>query len=168
MEEEQKNDNLQEKQQNEEQELSAEQKLEMELEKAQKELKYAHADFINYRNRVEKEKEQLKLFAAKDTLLKILPLFDTLHLAATTQQDPTQLEEGVKMLHKQFTTVLEDCGVTIVPTVGQQFDADKHEALMSGQEADKEDNEILQELQRGFMLKDTILRAAKVKVNKKD
>ena len=133
------------------------------------------ADFENYKKRVRKEKSDVIKSANKDLILDILPVLDNLELAVENkdQQDKEKayekVVEGVQMVIKQFLKVLNDYGVKTIDAVGGAFDPNFHEALMMVEtEEDHEEEElVVEEFQKGYMLNDKVIRPAKVKVSKK-
>ncbi|TYB31223.1 MAG: nucleotide exchange factor GrpE [Candidatus Mcinerneyibacterium aminivorans] len=133
------------------------------------------ADFENYKKRMKKEKSEVIKSANKDLILDILPVLDNLELAVENkdQQDKKKayekVVEGVQMVIKQFMKVLKNYGVETIDAVGGAFDPNFHEALMMVEdEGDHEEEElVVEEFQKGYMLKDKVIRPAKVKVSKK-
>ncbi len=132
------------------------------------------AEFDNYRKRVEKEKDELIEFGKEELLVKLLGILDSFDLAVIStkneKNEEKSIREGVELIHKQLRELLEKEGVKKLETVGQQFDPDLHHAV-EYQESDKhKDNEIIQEIQAGYFLRDRVIRPAMVVVarNKKE
>ncbi len=123
------------------------------------------ADFENYKKRVEAQNKDLKKYAVADIITKLLPILDSFELALKNTGNKDECLRGVKLIYSQLFQTLEDAGLRPIETNGR-FDPYKHEVLIS-QESDKEDNIILEELQKGYMLDDTVIRHSKVKVAKK-
>ncbi|MDA8336364.1 MAG: nucleotide exchange factor GrpE [Peptococcaceae bacterium] len=123
------------------------------------------ADFDNYRKRVQKEREEERRYAAEQFILGILPALDNLEraLAARGEQEGSILR-GVEMIQRQIMEFLAREGVAPVPAVGAQFDPAIHEAVAHEPDAGKEDNEVVEELRRGYYLKGKVIRPAMVKV----
>ncbi len=123
------------------------------------------ADFENYRKQTEKRIQEITQFASKKTILQILPIIDNFELALknsnTNQRDFTK---GVQLIYSQLFTVLENQGVKKIKTENQEFNPYYHEALMKIA-SEKPENTIIEELQKGFMLNDKVIRPAKVKVS---
>ncbi len=129
-------------------------------------LKKVQADFENYKKRVEKEKKNFCDFASQELVKKLLPLLDSFQLALANDKDNEEFKKGVELIYSQLWQTLEAEGLSPIDALGKQFDPFFHEALMQ-EESDKPENIVIEELQKGFMIKDTVLRAAKVKIAKK-
>jgi len=124
------------------------------------------AEFDNYRKRVEKEKEELTKFGKEELLIKLLGILDSLDLAVTAAKSEKNKEksirEGIELIHKQLRELLEKEGLRKLDAVGQQFDPDLHH-VVEYQESDKhKDNEIIQEIQPGYLIQDRVIRPAMV------
>lgn len=125
-------------------------------------LKYLQADYENYRKRVDRDKEDYQSFANKDLLNHLLPIIDTFELAIkSSPKDDTV--KGFELVYAQLIGTLEQFGMRPIPAVGR-YDPKLHEALLQ-EPSDKPKGEILEVLQKGFMLKDKVIRPAKVKIS---
>ena len=128
-------------------------------------LQRTQANFENYRKQTEKRMSEVRQMASKNVLLQILPVLDNFELALknsnTNQRDFTK---GVQLIYSQLFTVLENQGVKKIKTENQEFNPYYHEALMKIA-SEKPENTIIEELQKGFMLNDKVIRPAKVKVS---
>ncbi|GAB6273853.1 MAG: nucleotide exchange factor GrpE [Peptococcaceae bacterium] len=126
------------------------------------------ADFENYRRRVGKEKEELLKFAAEDLIVKLLPVLDNFERALVApvedNQNTSQFKEGIEMIYRQFIDVLVKEGLSIITTVGQQFDPVNHEVILQEETGGQPDNNIIEELRRGYFFKGKVIRPAWVKV----
>lgn len=125
------------------------------------------AEFDNFRKRSEKEKSQMFEIGAKDIVEKILPVIDNFErgLAAIPEdlkENPFTL--GMEQIYKQFITVLESAGVTPIDAVGKEFDPNLHNAVMHDEDASMGENIVSEELQKGYMYRDTVVRHSMVKV----
>ena len=122
------------------------------------------AEFDNYRKRTEKEKSAMYAIGAKDIIEKILPVLDNFErgLEAADESDP--FAEGMMKIYKQFTTVLADLGVSPIEAVGQQFDPNYHNAVMHVEDGSVGENIVVEEFQKGYTYKDSIVRHSMVKV----
>jgi len=129
-------------------------------------LKKVQADFENYKKRVEKEKKDFTQFASQELIKKLLPLLDSFQLALADTKNLEDFKKGVELIYSQLWQILESEGLKPVEALGKQFDPYFHEALMQ-EESDKEEGEVIEELQKGFMIKDNVIRASKVKIAKK-
>ncbi len=124
------------------------------------------ADFENYKKRSEKEKSEFVKYANEGLILKVLEAYEDLERALEVKEDKN-LREGVELIYKKMTKILEDEGVEEIETEHQKFDPYKHEALMTENNEDYENNEIIQDLQKGYTLNSKVIRYSKVKVCKK-
>ncbi|HIJ15368.1 MAG TPA: nucleotide exchange factor GrpE [Methanosphaera sp.] len=124
------------------------------------------ADFENYKKRSEKEKSEFVKYANEGLILKVLEAYEDLERALEVKEDKN-LREGVELIYKKMTKILEDEGVEAIETEHQKFDPYKHEALMTENNEDYENNEIIQDLQKGYTLNSKVIRYSKVKVCKK-
>jgi molecular chaperone GrpE len=129
-------------------------------------LKKVQADFENYKKRVEKEKKEFTQFASQELVKNILPLLDSFQLALANDKDNEEFKKGVELIYSQLWQILETEGLKPIDALGKQFDPYFHEALMQ-EESDKEEGTVIEELQKGFMLKDNVIRPTKVKIAKK-
>ena len=149
------------------------QKLQAELEK-QKELaegnkeKYTRllAEFDNMRARNEKENSQMSDKGAMDALDKILPVIDNLERALENvkEDEKTPFEEGVEKIYKQLMDILKDMGVEPMNAVEKEFDPTYHNAVIHVEDENLGENVVVEEMQKGYMYKDQVLRHAMVKV----
>lgn len=123
------------------------------------------AEFDNYKKRTVKEKEGLYDDAVKDVVLAILPVLDNLERAVQSDiVDAERFREGVVMVLKQFNDALKDIGVEEIKAEGEKFDPEIHSAVMHVIDAELGTNVIVEELQRGYRIKDKIIRYSVVKV----
>jgi molecular chaperone GrpE len=126
------------------------------------------AEFDNYRKRMDRERRELSEYAAADVLKDLLPILDNFERAlqapATSDTDP--LRKGIELIHKQMFDLLKKRGVTVIEALGADFDPNFHQAVIHEPSADHRDGEVMQELQRGYLLGDRLLRPAMVKVAK--
>ena len=126
------------------------------------------ADFENYRKRVNMEKQSAIEFANQSLLLDIIPIIDDFEraiLVGENSSDYTAFLEGVKMIEKRLTSQLETkWGLKRFNSAGETFDPNLHEALMMEKSPDISEAVVQEDLMKGYMLKDRVIRAAKVKV----
>jgi molecular chaperone GrpE len=128
-------------------------------------LKRVQAEFSNYMNRTEQEKKLYVKNASKNLMLKMLPILDNFDLALKNTSNYEEFLKGIKMIYSQMISTLETEGLNYIDKL-EKFDPKLHEAV-SVEETDKEDNVILEELRKGYMLNDVVLRHSLVKVSKK-
>ena len=127
-------------------------------------LKRVQADFENYRKQVEKRMEDLRKTATKQLLVELLPLVDHFNLAMLHTSNHKEFRQGIELIHQQLSAVLEKQGVHQIPTENMKLDVEKHEAVEKVNSKEPE-NTIIKEVQRGYMLRDKVLRPAKVKIS---
>lgn len=125
------------------------------------------AEFDNYRKRTEKEKAGMYAMGAKDVVEKILPVVDNFErgfslVAEEDAEDP--FTEGMQKIYKQLMTTLTDLGVTPIEAVGKEFDPNLHNAVMHVDDESVGENIIVQEFQKGYMYKDSVVRHSMVQV----
>ncbi len=145
---------------------------EQQLQEAKEKMLRLHADFDNFRKRTNKEKEEWFQYASLNILEKILPVIDNLERALSSlnqQSEETQnLFAGILMTYRQLLEVLQKEGLEAITPVGQIFDPTVHEAIMQVPVEDgQEDNQVVEELRRGYRFKDKVIRPSLVKVAKK-
>ncbi|MCI9533810.1 MAG: nucleotide exchange factor GrpE [Lachnospiraceae bacterium] len=139
----------------------------VQIEELQDRLKRQMAEFDNFRKRTEKEKSAMYEVGARDIIEKILPVLDNFErgLAAVPEDlKGGSFAEGVEMIYKQFIKTLEDAGVEAIEAVGQQFNPDLHNAVMHIDDEAYGENEISQELQKGYKYRGTVVRHSMVQV----
>ncbi|SDL77454.1 molecular chaperone GrpE [Geoalkalibacter ferrihydriticus] len=128
------------------------------------------ADLDNFRKRAQREREDLAKFANEKILREILPVMDNLERAVGHARqeggDNQGLFEGVEMTLNQFGKVLEKFGVAPIESVGKAFDPARHEAMGQVESAEHPANTVAQELQKGYVLHERLLRPALVMVTK--
>ena len=124
------------------------------------------ADFDNMRSRNEKENAKMFDYGASDTLEKLLPVIDNFERALehVSEEDKGPFEEGIEMIYKQMMETLEKIGVKPMDAVGKEFDPNLHNAVIHVEEEGAGENVVLEEMQKGYMYKDKVLRHSMVKV----
>lgn len=128
-------------------------------------LQRLQADFENYKKRIEKENQDFIKLSKKELIIKLLPILDSFSLAFANKCNGEEFIKGMELIFSQFVQTLEDEGLKAIVAKGEKFDPYKHEALLA--EEGDEDNIVLEELQKGYTLNDTIIRHTKVKISKK-
>ena len=126
------------------------------------------AEFDNFKKRTQKEKESDRKYKSQDLIQEILPALDNFERALQVEltEENASYAEGMSMVHRQLIDALKSEGVEEIETVGKPFDPNVHHAVMQVEEADVESNHIVEAFQKGYMLKDRVIRPAMVKVNK--
>ena len=122
------------------------------------------AEYDNYRKRSARERESIYSDVRADTVTKFLPVYDNLARALEQSTADEAYRKGVELIMTQFKDILSRMGVTEIESVGQKFDPELHNAVMHDTDETKGENEIVQELQKGFKLGDKVIRFAMVKV----
>jgi len=126
------------------------------------------AEFDNFRKRMDRERAELAAYASSEALREMLPIVDNLEraLQAPSGGESDALRRGVELIHKQMLDLLRKRGVTPIEALGADFDPNFHQAVIHESSPDHREGEVMQELQRGYMLGDRLLRPAMVKVAK--
>jgi molecular chaperone GrpE len=124
------------------------------------------AEFENFRKRTEREKQDFYEFALADFIRGLLPALDGLErgLAATEGETVESHKRGIELILKQLRDHLASVGVQPIRSMGKIFDPNFHQAVLREESAVLPDNEIIEEMQRGYMFKDRLLRPSMVKV----
>jgi molecular chaperone GrpE len=124
------------------------------------------AEFDNYRKRMDRERRDLADYTAADVVTELLPIVDNLERALQAAADDDPLRKGVELIHKQMLDLLRKRGVKPIETLGTDFDPNFHQAVIHEESEQHREGEVMQELQRGYLLGDRLLRPAMVKVAK--
>ena len=125
------------------------------------------AEFDNYRKRVERERRELADYMKADVLAEILPILDNFERALQApSSDAEPFRKGIELIHKQMLDFLKKRGVTSIVALGADFDPNFHQAVIHEPSTAHREGEVIEELQRGYMLGDKLLRPAMVKVAK--
>ena len=130
-------------------------------------LKRQMAEFENFRKRSEKEKSQMFDMGAKTIVEKILPVIDNFERGLAAVPDDKKDDPfitGMDKVYKQMLTELDAAGVKPIECVGQEFDPDFHNAVMQVENDELESGTVAQELQKGYMYKDSVVRHSMVSV----
>jgi molecular chaperone GrpE len=126
------------------------------------------ADFDNFRRRTQKEKEELAQYATSKLVTELLPVLDNFERALATSPAGSESEaftKGVNMIFRQLDGVLKSEGLTPMESVGQPFNPEYHQAIMQVESEEHEEGIVTEEVQKGYLLKDKVLRPAMVKVS---
>jgi len=123
------------------------------------------AEFENARKRAEREKIEYRDYATGNVVENFLPVLDHFELALNSSGTAEQLRSGVELIVKQMEDVLRQLHVNAVPAVGEDFDPRVHEALGSVERHDLPDQHVVEEIRRGYKLRDRLLRPALVRIN---
>lgn len=152
-----------------EQELEEEaEQLRTEKDKMFDQLARIQAEYDNFKKRTQKEKQASQKYKAQELVSALLPVIDNFERALKTQvsDDAAGFVEGMEMVYRQLLEALKNEGVSEIESVGKEFDPNMHHAVMQAEDENYDSNIIVEELQKGYILKDKVIRPAMVKVNK--
>ena len=130
-------------------------------------LKRSMAEFDNYRKRTDKEKSAMYEIGAKDVIEKILPIVDNFERGLNSIPEDAKgsaFADGMEKIYKQFVKTLDDMGVKPIEAVGKPFDPNFHNAVMQVENDELEPGTVAQELLKGYMYRDTVVRHSMVAV----
>ncbi|ALS21283.1 MULTISPECIES: nucleotide exchange factor GrpE [Paenibacillus] len=142
--------------------------LRKQVEDHQQRLLRAQADFDNYRRRTMKEKEEFAKYASLKLIEQLLPVVDNFERALAASKDNKDydaLAKGIEMIFRQLDGVLANEGLKPMEAVGTPFNPEYHQAIMQVESEEHEEGIVVEEVQKGYMLKDKVLRPAMVKVS---
>jgi molecular chaperone GrpE len=130
------------------------------------------ADFDNYKKRATREKQDAIRFANENLLEKLIPVLDSFDMAISAAQNAPgdaakSLKTGIVMVHQQLKSALVDAGLEEVDAAGKPFDPNLHEAVSQQESADMPEGQVIQQLRRGYKLRERLLRPATVIVSKR-
>jgi molecular chaperone GrpE len=140
------------------------QKLKSERDALVDRLARLQAEFENARKRTAREQQDFRDYALADAIKTLLPSLDSFERALQTNPDKSEFRSGIELIYKQLQDALLKLGLRPIPAQGEPFDPHLHEAIEMVETCDAEDHQILEELQRGYKLKDRLLRPSMVKV----
>ncbi len=122
------------------------------------------AEFENARRRTVKEQQEFRDYAAADAIKSLLPVLDSFERALQTKSEAAEFRSGVDLIYKQLLAALGKLSLQPIVAKGEPFDPHYHEAIEMVDTTDAPDHQVIEELQRGYKLKDRLLRPAMVKV----
>lgn len=148
--------------------------LEEELKRKEYELKETNiqlmrlqADFANFRKRTEKEKTDIINYALEEFICKLLPVVDNFQIAMEVEEKGEgSFYKGIELINKQLKDSLESNGVNEIASLGEEFDPNIHHAVFMEESEEYDSGKVVEVLQKGYMLKDKVIRPAMVKVAK--
>jgi molecular chaperone GrpE len=144
--------------------VSEVQKLRAERDELLDRLARMQAEFDNARKRAAKEQQEYRDYALSDAVKAVIPVLDSFDRALQTSPAKSEFHAGVELIHRQLQDALAKIGVRPISAKGEQFDPRYHEAIEMVDTAEAPDHQVLEELQRGYKLKDRLLRPAMVRV----
>lgn len=130
-------------------------------------LQRLQADFENFRRQSDKQKEDIVRFANEQLIIKFIDVYEDMERVLENSTNDEELKEGYDLIYSKMKNSLEKEGLKVIPAVGEKFDINKHEALLVVDSPDYENNEIVDELMKGYTLKDKVIKYSKVRVCKK-
>ena len=142
--------------------------LEKKLEEADNRYLRLQADFDNFRRRTRLEAEASEKYRAQKLITELLPAVDNFERALKTEADNEQakaLMQGMEMIYRGLLDALAKEGLQSIEAVGKEFDPHLHQAVMQGEDENFAANTVIEEFQKGYMLKDKVIRPSMVKVN---
>ena len=159
-------------------EAAEEEAKEAEAKKAEEEAKKAEeaeserymrlmAEFQNFKRRVAKEKSDIHAYANEKIVGDLLPVLDNFERALSTETEDEGYAKGMQLIFEQLKTALNNAGLEEIKAMDEEFDPNVHHAVMTETIEDKEDGIITKVLQKGYRLKDKVVRPSMVAVNKK-
>lgn len=122
------------------------------------------ADFENFRRRSDREKEEIREFAAMEAVRSLLPVLDDFERALQHECADKEYSRGIELIYQRFYETLTRLGLEPIPAVGQKFDPYQHHAVETVESAAHEDHTVLEELRRGYNFRGRLLRPAMVRV----
>ena len=126
------------------------------------------ADYENFKRRASLDKEALQKYRAQNVLTNLIPVLDNFARALTVEaktEEAQSMMTGMEMIYRNLVDALETEGLVEIKALDQEFDPNFHQAIMTGTDEEKSSGIVLEELQKGYMLKDRVLRPTMVKVN---
>lgn len=139
-------------------------KKDQQIEELTDRLKRNMAEFDNFRKRTEKEKASMYIIGAREIVEKILPVVDNFERGLAQAPEEDAFAEGIRMIYKQLMTTLEELGVKPIEAVGKEFNPDFHNAVMHVEDESVGENVIVEEFQKGYLYRDSVVRHSMVKV----
>jgi molecular chaperone GrpE len=142
--------------------------LTKELDESENRIARLQADFENYKRRMRLDQEATVKYRAQNVISDLLPALDNFERALkvdATDDKTKSILQGMDMIYRGIMEALQTEGVEVIESVGKQFDPHLHQAVMQVEEADSEPNIVLEEFQKGYKLKDRVIRPTMVKVS---
>lgn len=145
-------------------------RLENERKQSEDQMLRTMAEFQNFRRRKEQESEQLRSYATEKLVTSLLPVLDNFErsIAALEAGAPVEsVMDGIRMVDRQFRSILESHNVKRIEAHGQPFDPDVHEAIATEESHEHPENTVVGEVEAGYRMADKVIRPARVRVSKK-
>lgn len=138
------------------------------LQQAEEKYLRLYAEFENYKKRTRAELDTERAYRSQSVLRDILPALDNIERALAQKGESAEfksLHKGVEMVYESLLNSLKENGLEVIEAIDQPFDPNFHQAVMQESDSEKESGIVLEELQKGYKLKERVLRASMVKVN---
>lgn len=142
--------------------------LEAKLEQSEEKYLRLYAEFENYKKRTRQELDTERTYRAQSVLRDILPAIDNIERALAQQGESDEfksLHKGVEMIYESLLHSLKENGLEVIEALDAPFDPNLHQAVMQDSDSSKDSGIVLEELQKGYKLKERVLRPSMVKVN---
>jgi molecular chaperone GrpE len=152
------------------QELQEPSARDQEISELQERIKRLHADFENFRRRKEEEAQEAKKYASEEIIKHLLSIMDNFERALSSASDSHNFQsllEGLQMVHRQMKDLLDREGVKEINARGEAFDPALHQAVMKVEDDSLPDETVVAELQKGYKMKDKVIRPSMVQVSRK-
>lgn len=141
--------------------------LQAELEETKDKYLRLYAEFENYRKKVQKDKEELARYSNEKLISELLPIIDNLEMALKHTDEKESLIKGVENTLREMLRILQKFGLTPIESVGKPFDPVYHHAMVQVERDDLEINTVVEELRKGYIFNDKVIRPSLVSVSKK-
>ena len=126
------------------------------------------ADYDNFKRRATLDKTALQKYQSQNVLTNLIPVLDNFYRAITVEaktDEARTIMEGMEMIYRSLVDALKSEGLVEIEALDKEFDPNYHQAIMTGNDSDKPSGIVLDEMQKGYILKDRVLRPSMVKVN---
>lgn len=138
--------------------------LKKDNDKYYKHLQRTAAEFDNFKKRVQKEKDAIYNLAVGDTVVKFVNVLDNIDRALAVESADDKMKEGISLIKKQMLDIMAELGCSEIPTVGETFNPEIHDAVMHIESEEYGEQQIVEELRKGYKCGDRVIRHAMVKV----
>ena len=142
------------------------QEINKKLKEAEEKALRAQAELVNYRKRKDEDTSKMLKYANEGIITDILLVVDNFERALSVNSEDESLKQGINMIYNNLISILNNYGVKEIKSLNEQFDPSFHQAVAKETDKKKDDNIVLEVFQKGYMLKDKVIRPAMVKVNK--
>lgn len=141
--------------------------IQAELEETKDKYLRLYAEFENYRKKVQKDKEELIKYSNESLIYELLPIIDNLEMALRHTEEKDSLIKGVENTHREMLRTLQKFGLSPIDAIGKPFDPNYHHAMSQVERDDVENNTVVEELRKGYLYNEKVIRPSLVAVSKK-